>query len=72
MHQLAMEAVRGSEYPEHLRQLGQPVHVLLAEVRLERVGAVALELLAVYQPSNSVTRTPRALASFTTTCERTS
>ena len=53
-------------------ELGQPVHVLLAEVRLERVGAVALELLAVYQPSNSVTRTPRALASFTTTCERTS
>ena len=40
----------------------------------EGVGAVAPELLAVYigHPTNSVTGTPRALVSFTTTRDRTS
>jgi hypothetical protein len=38
---LAMEPVRGPEGPERLRQIG--LHALIAEVGLERVGAVALD-----------------------------
>jgi hypothetical protein len=61
MHELAVEAVRCSKRAERVGQLGNPVHALIPQMRLERVGAVALELVAVEgtHPSSSVTGTPR-------------
>ncbi|HKC38533.1 MAG TPA: hypothetical protein VKC15_03215, partial [Gemmatimonadales bacterium] len=49
VHQFAVEPVRGSEGPEAVGQLRNPVPALLPEMCLEGVGAVALELLAVYR-----------------------
>jgi hypothetical protein len=60
--QLTMGSVRGPKDSERLRQLGQAVHALLAEMRLEGVGAGAAELFPAGHPSRSVSGTRNAFA----------
>lgn len=56
-----MEAVRCPKSPERVGQLANPVHALIAEVRLERIGAVASELPTIDRRTHA-SSTPKAFA----------